>query len=563
MAAQRAGLRAFGGWIALVLAPDAAFVRLAIVYGIAISLLSLATPISVQLLINSVANTAMPAPLFTLAGILFLLLAIAGVLSALRIHLMALFERRLFARLVAEITLRSVHAQNPFFADARRGDLFNRYFDLITVQKALPSLLIGGFTIVLQGAVGLVVTSFYHPFFLAFNGVLVFTLFVIWQVWASGAVRSAVAKSHAKHATAHWLESVGGSNGFYKSSRHLNFAMDRSEAMTADYIAQHRRHFRYTFAQTLCLLLTYALASAALLALGGWLIIQGELSIGQLVAAELILSGVFYGIAQFGTYLDTLYDLAAGLEELSLFWDIPQEEPRTGSAQGPANGTIRLRGVQHGGHVFDFEIDSGEQLAIVAAPGVERTLGLLLKRHEQPARGLVLVGGSDIAGFDMYRLRADIMVLDRPSFVEMSVRDYLTLAASGDATRVMDVVEAVGLATRVGALDDGLDTIVSNTGWPFSVGEMMALKLAAALLARPRVLVLSPLYDLLPTARVDVALASLRESGTTVLQFTRRPQGLTRDGRLWVGSQAQQRCVSEAELIALARDEGDTDALPA
>ncbi|WP_033920483.1 ABC transporter transmembrane domain-containing protein [Sphingomonas sp. 37zxx] len=563
MAAKRVGLRAFGGWIALVLAPDAAFVRLAIVYGIAISLLSLATPISVQLLINSVANTALPAPLFTLAGILFLLLTIAGVLSALRIHLMAVFERRLFARMVAEITLRAVHAQNPFFADARRGDLFNRYFDLITVQKAVPSLLIGGFTIVLQGAVGLIVTSFYHPFFLAFNGVLVFTLFVIWQVWASGAVRSAVGMSHAKHQTAHWLESVGGSNGFYKSSRHLDFAMDRSEAMTATYVNAHRRHFRYTFAQTLCLLFTYAFASATLLALGGWLIIQGELSIGQLVAAELILSGVFYGIAQFGTYLESLYDLAASLEELSLFWDIAQEEPRVGTSHGPANGAIRLRGVRHGGHVFDFSVDSGEQLAVVAAPGVERTIARLLKRHELPSRGLVLVGGSDIAGFDMYRLRADVMVHERPSFVEMSIREYLTLAASGDATRIMDVLDIVGLTTRIGALNDGLDTIVSNSGWPFSVGETMALKLAASLLACPRVLVLSPLYDLLPTARIDAALAILRESGTTVLQFTRRPQGLTRDGRLWVGSQVQQRCASEAELIALARDEGDTDALPA
>lgn len=563
MAAQQAGIRAFGGWIALILAPDAAFVRLAVVYGIAISLLSLATPISVQLLINSVANTALPTPLFTLAAILFLLLALAGVLSALRVHLMALFERRVFARLVAEITLRAVHAQNPFFADARRGDLFNRYFDLITVQKALPSLLIGGFTIVLQGAVGLVVTSFYHPFFLAFNAVLIFVLFLIWQLWASGAIRSAVGKSHAKHAVAHWLESVGGSNGFYKSSRHVDFAMDRSDAMTATYVEAHRRHFRYTFAQTLCLLFTYALASAALLALGGWLIIQGELSIGQLVAAELILSGVFYGIAQFGPYLESLYDLAASLEELSMFWDVQQEEARVALSAGPANGEIRLRGVVQDGHALDLAIASGEQLAVVSTPDVERTLGDLLKRHLSPSRGLVLVGGSDIAGFDMYRLRADIMVLKRPSFVEMPVRAYLSLAASGDVTRMMDVLDTVGLTTRIGSLPDGLDTVISSSGWPLSVGETMALKLAGALLARPRVLILSPLYDLLPMGRVDAALEQLREHGTTVLQFTRRPEGLKRDGWLWLGSRTQQRCDSEAELMLLAREEGETNALPA
>ena len=182
-------------------------------FGAAISLLSLATPISVQLLINSVANTALPAPLLTLAAILFTLLVISGVLSAFRVHLLALFERRFFARLVAEITLRAVHAQNPFFVDSRRGDLFNRFFDMGVVQKSLTSLLIGGFTIVLQSLVGLIVTSFYHPFFLAFNLVLVLLVLIIWRIWASASLRTAVIKSHAKHANAHWLESVGGSNG--------------------------------------------------------------------------------------------------------------------------------------------------------------------------------------------------------------------------------------------------------------------------------------------------------------------------------------------------------------
>lgn len=560
MADGRPGIRAFWGWIALVLAPDAGFVRLAVVYGIAISLLSLATPISVQLLINSVANTALPTPLFTLAGILFLLLLLAGVLAAFRVHLLALFERRLFARIVAEITIRAVHAQNPFFADARRGDLFNRYFDLMTVQKALPSLLIGGFTIMLQGAVGLVVTSFYHPFFLTFNAVLVLSLYLVWQLWASGAIRSAVAKSHAKHAAAHWLESVGGSNGFYKSSRHLDHAMDRSEAVTAAYVAAHRRHFRYTFAQTLALLLIYATASAALLALGGWLIIQGQLSIGQLVAAELILSGVFYGIAQFGPYLEALYDLAAGLEELSLFWAVPQEAGRA-DGDGPPDGSIRLARVEHDGHLFDFEIGAGEQLAVVAEPGAERALAMLLKRHQTPARGLVLIGGRDIAGFDMYRLRAEVMVLDRPSFVEMSIRDYLTLAASGDAARMMEVLETVGLGERVASLPDGLDTIVSASGWPLSVGELMALKLAAALLARPRVLVLSPLYDLLPPERVATVLSRLRGTAT-VLRFTRRPQGLAANGGLWLGTRSQRRCADERELLSAA-GEGGSDALPA
>ncbi|CAM4182421.1 Beta-(1--_2)glucan export ATP-binding/permease protein NdvA [Novosphingobium lubricantis] len=547
--------RDFARWTRQVLGPDAGFMRLALLYGAAISLLSLATPISVQLLINSVANIALPAPLFTLAGVLLVLLLVWAMLSAFRVALLAQFERRLFARLTAEITMRAVHAQNPFFVDARRGDLFNRFFDMVVVQKSLTSLLIAGFTIVLQSLVGLIVTSFYHPFFLAFNAVLVLLVVTIWRVWANASLKSTVAKSHAKHATAHWLGSVGGSNGIYKSSRHMQFAIDRTEAVTATYIAAHRRHFRHTFGQTIALLTLYAFASSGLLAMGGWLILQGELSIGQLVAAELILSSVFYGVAQLGTYLEVFYDLAASLEELSLFWDVKLEPTPDGEGPTPPDGAIRLRDVAHDGHRFDFALGSGEQVGVLAAAGVERNLASLLKRLSVPETGIVTVGGADLGMFDMYRLRSDVIVLDRPTIVEMTVREYLSLNAQRRPEAMLEALELVGLDRRIGELPGGLDARLSSSGWPLSVGETMRLKLAGAVLARPRVLMLSPLFDMLPPGQLEQVLAALRPIGTTVLQFTARPEGLARDGWLWIGKKTQQRAATLDGILPLARDE--------
>ncbi|HEX8383242.1 MAG TPA: ABC transporter ATP-binding protein [Sphingomonas sp.] len=549
MAGTRIGFREAAGWLSEIVGPDAGYVRLGIVYTVAISLLSLATPISVQLLINSVASTALPAPLWTLAGMLFALLLMVVALSAFRVHLMAVFERRVFARVVAEITIRAVHAQNPFFADAGRGDLFNRYFDLGVVQKAVPSLVIGAFTIVLQGAVGLAVTSFYHPFFLAFNAVLLTALLAVWLVWRRGAITSAVALSHAKHDTARWLESVGGSNGFYKSGRHLGFAMDRSERMTAAYVGAHRRYFRYSFAQTLSFLFIYALASAALLALGGTLILRGELSIGQLVAAELILSGVFYGVSQLGWYLDTFYDLVASSEELSLLFAIPQESGATGR-EAPSDGAVRLRDVAVEDARFDFALRAGERLVTAVEPGADRLLAQILKRHATPTRGLVSVGGIDLGALHPYLLRSEVMVLDRPSIVEVTLREYLSLAApDASAGAVLDALELVGLGERVATLPHGLDTPLAASGWPLSIGEVMELKLAAALLSRPRVLLLSPLFDLMAIDRLGRALEMLKGSGTTVLLCTGRPEAIALDGWFWLGRDRQQRFGSLGDLV--------------
>lgn len=543
-------MRHAAAWLGEIIGPDKGYIKVGIVYTTAITLLSLATPISVQLLINSVARTALAAPLWILSGVLLALLLLVAGLSALRIYLLAMFERRIFARVVAEVTVRAVHAQNPFFADDSRGSLFNRYFDMVIVQKAVPSLVINGFTIILQGAVGLIVTSFYHPFFLAFNLVLITICLLIWIVWRRGAITGAVGLSHAKHEAAQWLESVGASNGFYKSARHLDFAMDRSEAVTANYIRAHRRYFRYSFAQALGYFLVYAFAAAALLALGGSLILAGQLSIGQLVAAELIMSGVFYGIFQLGWYLDTFYDLVASSEELSQIFAIPQE-PVGLSGQAPPDGSVRFRGVHRGTSRFDFAVGDGEQTAIVADAGVEGEVALLLKRHAHPDRGLVTIGGSDLGSFDMYLLRSAVMVLNRPTIVDITIREYLKLAAGGndDGASIIRVLEQVGLGARISSLPEGLDTQLASSGSPLSIVEVMQLKVAAALLSRPKVLLLSQLYDMVPAAPLQDTLKALRNHGTTVLLFTARPDALEVDSCMWLGAQAQHRFKDHAEFV--------------
>ena len=561
MKRSEAGVTQFLQWFGTIIGPDSRYVWMAVIYGAGISLLWLATPISVQLLINSVAAIDVATPLITLSLMLLLMLTVLALLSAFRLYVIALLERRIYTRIVAEITLRTVHARDPHFYDSRRGDLFNRYFDMIMVQKSLPSLLIGLFAILLQGGVGLVVTSFYHPYVFLFNVILVLVLAIIWRVWVKDAIFTAVQQSEAKHQTAHWIQSLAESSGFFKSSRHLHHAINRSEALSANWVDKHRRHFRQSFGQSIAFFVAFALSNAGFLALGGALIIAGQLSLGQLVAAELILSSVFYGIAQVTIYLPTLYEFAANLEETTRFWDVEQEDPGV-KKRRPDSGALVLRNVSTGGHRFDFEVDAGEQLAVVAGADERRALTQLLKRQERPQRGMLLIGGHDVGDFGLYELRSEVMICDRAEMVEMSVRDYLDLAAEETERQtegadrravIYDSIDRVGLTQRIETLEDGLDTILSNSGWPFTVGEVMALKLAAALISRPRLLVMSPLYDLLPPARVTAALAELKKGGTTVLQFTRRPTDLDRDALLWLGGTEQRRFAS---MEAFERDMG-------
>ncbi|WP_152414594.1 ABC transporter ATP-binding protein [Blastomonas sp. AAP53] len=550
-------------WMLSLLSGERSFITLALIYGVAVSVLSLATPISVQMLINSVANTALVTPLVTLAGTLLGLLLIAVLLSALRIYTMELFARRFYARQVAEITLRSIHARNPFFEDSKRQDLFNRYFDVNTVQKAVPSLLIGGFTIILQSAVGFAVTAFYHPFFLAFNLIVIGIAMLILLVWTRGAIRSGIALSHAKYATAGWLENVGASNGFYKSGRHVDYALDRSEDVSAAYVSAKSKHFRYTMSQTVAFLLLYAFASAGLLALGGWLVIRGELSIGQLVAAELILSAAFFGLGQMGAYLDTTYDLIAAAEEIGMLYHIEQEEEAREGQDAISGSDLVLRRVSHAptaqNITLDIAIPAGSQLIAQAQNhDVQRLFTHAMKRYITPQTGVVTLGGQDIAMVDMFRLRSEIIVLDRPTIVQASIRDYLRLAGpettSADALRALAMVR---LEDRVMRLPDGLDTQLSMSGWPLSYAESLRLKLAGAMLKCPRLLIMTGLFDMIDGAILSDVRKVMSEQGSTVIQFSYRPDAPSDCRYLWLGCDGQRIIDDPDEFLHVTRSQAE------
>jgi putative ABC transport system ATP-binding protein len=548
-------IRELFSFFGIILSPESGFFYLAIIYGVGISLLSLAIPVSVQMLINTVANTGLTTPLIVLAVVLFILLLLSGLLRALRVYIMELFQRRFYARMVSEIALRSLFALNPFFQDYRMGALFNRYFDIVIVQKAIPDLVIGAFTIVLHAAVGFVLVSLYHPLFLAYNLVLIAFIWLIWQIWGPRAIRSAVEMSHKKHATAAWLESLGMSNGFFKSEWHIAEALKRTDQVTGDYIDKHAKHFRNHFAQTISFLLLFAAASAMLLGLGGWLVIEGELTLGQLVAAELVLSVALFGVSQLGVYLTYFYELAAAIDELSLFYDVDQEPP--GGHIEHFGDDSRLEFVEARGDArgmtttINVSIPAKARVMGVAEThGVQRELTNFIKLHVRPVGGYVALGGVDITEFGVHALRQQIIVLDRPNVMEMTIREYLRLSAKdASATRLHEILRTVGLDEAVCMLDEGLDTRVALTGWPLSITETMQLKLASAIIAKPRVLVLNQLFDVMSDESLRNSLDLLQQNtDCTVIYFTGRRRIIGFDTYLYLGKSEQQLYDSFEEL---------------
>ncbi len=312
-----------------LLGPEVGYYRLAIFFTAIISLLLLAVPISIQMLIDQVANTALFQPVVVLALTLFALLLISGGFYAAREYVLELFERQLYARLTGEISLKIMAAPAEYFDSTRRDDLMNRYFDIMTVKAVVPHLLVGGFTFLFQSAIGFVVTSLYHPALLMFNVGLITAITLIWLFWGWRATRTSFYVSEAKYAGAAWVEDLARRVSFFQQPNQIGPALERSNALIATHLNAMKNHFKLTFRQLLAFLLLYAAASAALLGIGGWLVIHGTLTLGQLVAAELILSAIFASFAPLAGLLKDYYRLAAALEELDRLGRIPSAADQT------------------------------------------------------------------------------------------------------------------------------------------------------------------------------------------------------------------------------------------
>lgn len=527
--AKKIDLRATRKILFSLMKPEASFFWVAIAYGVAISLMTLAVPIAVQTLINSIANIGSTRAVVILASVLFLTLFISAIFSALRMRVMEFYERKVYARLTAALGLRTIMAPHSFFEGRQNVSITQRYFDIMTLQKNIPSLMIDGFAVLLQMLVGFTLVSFYHPSLFAFNVVLVLTMYAVWKIWGRGAKRTAIQLSHAKYASAKWLHDIASAHEFFKSADHVEYAGRSTEEFIGNYIRKHKRHFHYTFSQVVMFLLLYAIASAALLGIGGVLVVQGQLSIGQLVAAELVMSAVFLGLSRFTQYLKLYYELYGAADKLGHALSIPQEKLHVNSEHVPSSSKLAFNKLvlSHAGDKCELNttLAPGSQYFVTTDKSwVQKQLVGFLKQYEPVKSGDILLGELSFNDYDTHELRQAVTILDRSLIIEVTVERYLKLAQpQASFADIRNALEEVEMAGVIDALPEGLQTRVSVLGAPLQPLEFLLLKLAAAIIAKPKLLILNQHFDAVPLDLRSRLLKRLGEHDFTVLYFTNMP----------------------------------------
>ncbi len=530
----------------------------AVLYSIAIGLVSLVLPVAVQALVNSVAFGTVLQPIAVLTALVFLALCFSTVLTAYRHWVVELIQRRMFVRMAGDATAKLVNVDPQGFDRYHGPELVNRFLDVATIQKASAGLLVDGLSVLTQTVIGMVLLAVYHPWLLAFDVLLFVSILVVVFPMGRGAIPTSVKESKAKYAVVAWLEELARHQVSFKTRVGGRLAAERTNLLVVDYLTYRSKHFRIWMRQIVGSFALQAFASATLLGVGGWLVVERQLTLGQLVAAELVVALVVSNFTKFGKHLESFYDLMAGLDKLGYLTDLPVERtsgeplpPREGPAAVRIAGAsvisssrgILLRDV-------DIEFPAGSKTGIVGNTGSGKsTLLDLIYGLRVPQTGYIEFDGRDYREVLIGDLRDRVSLVREPEIFEASLFENLRLGLDTcDSSSARAVLSKVGLLENVLELPDGLHTPLQTGGLPLSPGQRVQLVLARALLRQPKLLILDESLDWLDDLpEREMLLETLFDADApwTLIVVSQSPDILSRCDRIY---EVRDRKVLEAHL---------------
>ena len=230
--------------------------------------------------------------------------------------------------------------------------------------------------------------------------------------------------------------------------------------------------------------------------------IDGQLTLGQLVASELVVTVVVGAFAKAGKSLEKFYDLMAGIDKVGHLLDIPTD-PRRESEQLPEEAVqvgwsdLVFQGAASQSKIPAATIPAGGRVAIVGddidgCSELAKTLAGLV----EPTQGLAQIAGLDAVAAATSGAGRMIGYAGRKEIFHGTLRENIDLGRIGiGQSRVRDVLHRVGLSPAVLQLPDGLETELQTDGYPLTDLQIAQLVLARAIVAAPKLLIINRLLD--------------------------------------------------------------------
>lgn len=487
-----------------LLHPDRKEIKNVYVYAVFNGLINLSLPLGIQAIINLIQGGQVSTAWVVLVSVVVAGVAATGVLQIAQLRIVENLQQKIFARSAFEFAFRIPKVKMEAIYKHYAPELMNRFFDTLTVQKGLTKILIDFSSAVLQVLFGLILLSFYHPFFIIFSLILILLVFAIFRFTGKRGLRTSLTESKFKYQVAHWLEELARTGTTFKLAGKTELPLERMDGEVGAYLGARENHFKVLVQQYSLMVVFKVLVATGLLAMGGILVMEQLMNIGQFVAAEIIILLVMSSVEKLVMSMETIYDVLTALEKIGQVTDLEIE--RTEGIQTICKAdekgmSLELRDIRFTYPDGDREIltgvsrkiNAGESMVITGDNGSGKsTLLQIIAGLYDVTAGQMVYHGLQKGNLDLCSLRSEIGdCLTQEQLFDGTLLENITMGRAGATfDNVKWAVRQLKLEEAIKSMPRGFDTPIDPQGRRLPRSVVQKLLLARSIADKPRLILL-------------------------------------------------------------------------
>jgi ABC-type bacteriocin/lantibiotic exporter with double-glycine peptidase domain len=471
-----------------------------IFYAIFAGLVSLSLPLGIQAIINFIQSGRVTVSWVVLVVFVVIGVALVGILSLMQLRITENLQQKIFVRSSFEFAARLPRIKFEELYDSYPPELANRFFDTMTIQKGTSKLLIDFSAALLQILFGIILLSFYHPYFIMLGFLLLVLLYLIFKYSYFIGLENSLKVSKYKYKVAGWLQEMARNNYSFRKERNYDFALQKNDKFASEYLNYRESLFNVLKRQFSHLIVFKIIITASLLTIGGYLVISQEMNIGQFVAAEIIILLVINSVEKIILGLETLYDVLTAVEKIGLVTDLTMEEDTNYEANKCFHAitlTTENLSIQFPGAAkkildnINIKIDQGERVFIEGKNGSGKTtLIRILSGLLQSSEGAFYINDDTFRKINLKQYRSQIgNIIHSETPFEGTILDNIIFnnpdCSDEDLKWALDGVQ---LTPYIKSLPKGLETQIFPEGQQLSSSNAQKILLARSIINKPKVL---------------------------------------------------------------------------
>ncbi len=492
-----------------LLKPDSSDIRNIYIYSIFNGLVNLSLPLGIQAIVNMIQAGEVNSAWIVLIIFVVLGIILSGIMTIYQLRITETLQQRIFTRAAFDFVYRIPRIKMEALYKHYAPELMNRFFDVLGVQKGLSKILIDISAAGLQVLFGLLLLSFYHPFFIIFSLGLIILVVFIFRMTVRRGLRTSLVESKHKYKVAHWLEEVARVASTFKLAGTTDLPVQRMDKYVRNYVDAREEHFKVLKFQYGLLVAFKAIVAMGLLAIGGYLVMQQVLNIGQFVAAEIIILLIINSVEKLVVSLETIYDVLTSLEKIGQVMDLELEKNSGAhlekSAEIPAL-ELELNDVSFSYPEsnkkvlkdLNLHIQPGERVLISGSNGSGKSsLIHVIAGLYEIQQGNILYQGVNVQSYSKDSLRSAVGgCLSDEQLFEGTLSENVSLNRPG--INKMDVqwaLEKAGLKNWIKTLPLGYDNPLDPLGSKLSRSVIQKILIARGIVDKPALLLFEYALD--------------------------------------------------------------------